>query len=246
MRHLRACWRLLRMLGHIAKGLWIVALRFPALPADQQHAHVQAWATQMLACAGVSLRIVGEPPVSGPVMLVANHISWLDIPVMHAARHCRFVSKSDVQGWPIIGALATAAGTLYIERSSRRDALRMVRSMQESLERGEVLAVFPEGTTGDGRAMLPFHANLIQAAVIARAPVQPVGLRFVDSATGATSFAPSYIGDETLVGSIWRTLSAAPIEAVVHFGEAEVAQGRDRRTWTQHLQDTVDGLRRTG
>lgn len=175
---------------------------------------------------------------------MANHISWLDIPVMHAARHCRFVSKSDVQGWPLIGTLATAAGTLYIERSSRRDALRMVRSMQEALERGEVLAVFPEGTTGDGRSMLPFHANLLQAAVTAQAPVQPVGLRFADRASGATSFAPSYIGDETLVGSIWRTLCAPPIEAVVHYGEPETAQGRDRRAWAQHLQATVDELRR--
>ena len=232
------------MLAHIAKGLWIVALRFPALLPDQQHAHVQVWSMQLLAHAGISLRIVGRPPVTGPVMLVANHISWLDIPVMHAARHCRFVSKSDVQGWPLIGTLATAAGTLYIERSSRRDALRMVRTMQEALERGEVLAVFPEGTTGDGRAMLPFHANLLQAAVAAQAPVQPVGLRFADKATGATSFAPSYIGDETLLGSIWRTLSAPPIEAVVHYGVPEQAGERDRRVWTQQLHDTVDRLRR--
>ena len=123
-------------------------------------------------------------------------------------------------------------------------ALRMVRSMQEALERGEVLAVFPEGTTGDGRAMLPFHANLLQAAVAAQAPVQPVGLRFADKATGATSFAPSYIGDETLVGSIWRTLSAPPIEAVVHYGPPELSGERDRRTWTQHLHDTVDQLRK--
>lgn len=244
MRHLRACWRLLRMLGHIAKGLWIVALRFPTLSPDQQHAHVQVWAVQFLAHAGIHLRIRGTPPVAGPVMLVANHISWLDIPVMHAARHCRFVSKSDVQGWPLIGALATAAGTLYIERSSRRDALRMVRTMQEALQRGEVLAVFPEGTTGDGRETLPFHANLLQAAVAAHAPVQPVGLRFADQATGATSFAPSYIGDETLVGSIWRTLCAPPIEALVHYGEPEQADGRDRRAWTQHLHETVDRLRK--
>jgi 1-acyl-sn-glycerol-3-phosphate acyltransferase len=244
MRSLRACWRLLRMLAHIAKGLGIVALRFPALSPDRQHAHVQAWSLQLLAHAGIRLRILGTPPVTGPVMLVANHLSWLDIPVMHAARHCRFVSKSDVQGWPIIGALATAAGTLYIERSSRRDALRMVRTMQEALERGEVLAVFPEGTTGDGRAMLPFHANLLQAAVLAQAPVQPVGLRFADQATGATSFAPSYIGDETLVGSIWRTLCAPTIEAVVHYGTPERADGRDRRAWTQHLHDTVDQLRK--
>lgn len=245
MKWLRASGRLLRMLAHIAKGVWIVSLRFPALSPDQQHAHVQAWSLQLLAHAGIQLRIQGRPPVTGPVMLVANHLSWLDIPVMHAARHCRFVSKSDVQGWPIIGALATAAGTLYIERSSRRDALRMVKSMQEALQRGEVLAVFPEGTTGDGREMLPFHANLLQAAVAADAPVQPVGLRFVDRATGATSFAPSYIGDETLLGSIWRTLSAPAIEAVVHYGEPELPAGRDRRAFTQHLHGVVDQLRRT-
>ena len=244
MRNLLACWRLLRVLGHILKGLAIVAVRFPALPPDQQYARVQAWSMELLARAGVSLRIIGTPPVTGPVMLVANHLSWLDIPVMHAARHCRFISKSDVQAWPLIGTLATAAGTLYIERSSRRDALRMVRSMQEALERGEVLAVFPEGTTGDGRAMLPFHANLIQAAVAAQSPVQPVGLRFADRATGATSFAPSYIGDETLVGSIWRTLCAPPIEAVVQYGPAELPAGRDRRAWAEHLHTTVDQLRR--
>lgn len=243
MKQLRAVWRLLRLVGHIAQGLWVVALRFPTLSPDQQHARVQVWSQQLLALAGVHLRVVGQPPLTGPVMLVANHISWLDIPVMHAARHCRFVSKSDVKGWPLIGTLATAAGTLYIERSSRRDALRMVQTMQEALERGEVLAVFPEGTTGDGREMLPFHANLIQAAVAAQAPVQPVALRFVDKASGSTSFAPSYIGDETLVGSIWRTLCADSIEAVVHFGPVEQPEGRDRRAWAQDLHATIDQLR---
>ncbi|EER57825.1 phospholipid/glycerol acyltransferase [Acidovorax delafieldii 2AN] len=243
MRNLLACWRLLRLLGHILKGLAIVALRFPALAPDQQHARVQAWAMELLAHTGISLRIKGTPPVGGPVMLVANHLSWLDIPVMHAARHCRFVSKSDVQAWPLIGTLATAAGTLYIERSSRRDALRMVRSMHDALERGEVLAVFPEGTTGDGRTLLPFHANLLQAAVSAEAFVQPVGLQFIDKASGRPSYAPSYIGDETLVGSIWRTLSAPAIEAVVHYGVPEKADGRDRRAWTQHLHASVDRLR---
>lgn len=243
MKALRACGRLLRVLGHVLRGLWIVAFRFPAMPPDQQQVHVQAWALALLGHLGIHLRVEGEPPLNGPAMLVANHLSWLDIPVMHAARYCRFISKSDVQSWPLIGTLATAAGTLYIERSSRRDALRMVHTLRDALERGEVLAVFPEGTTGDGRTMLPFHPNLLQAAVAAHAPVQPVGLRFTDRATGATSFAPSYIGDETLLGSIWRTLSAPPIEAVVRFGTPESSEGRDRRAWTQHLHATVDQLR---
>ena len=245
MSQMTGCWRMLRILGHILAGLWIAAVRLPRQQPSQQSAQVQAWALALLGHAGITLEIRGRPPITGPVLLVSNHISWLDIPVMHAARHCRFVSKSDVQDWPLIGTLATAAGTLYIERSSRRDALRMVHLMRDALNANEVLAVFPEGTTGDGRTLLAFHANLLQAAVSADAPVQPVGLRFVDKASGQTSYAPSYIGDETLIGSIWRTLCAPPIAAVVHYGEPEWAEGRDRRAWSHQLRNTVDALRQS-
>jgi len=243
MRALLACWRLLRILGHILYGLWIAAVQLPRLQPPAQSARVQRWSLGFLARAGIALQVRGTPPVNGPVLLVANHLSWLDIPVMHAARHCRFVSKSDVKDWPLVGTLATAAGTLYLERSSRRDALRVVHLMRDALQAGEVLAVFPEGTTGDGRAMLPFHANLLQAAIAAGAPVQPVGLRFVDRASGQTSHAPSYIGDESLLGSIWRTLCAPPIVAVVHYGQPEQAEGRERRAWSEQLHSAVDGLR---
>lgn len=243
MRRIRGCWRLLRVLGHILAGLWIVAVRLPRLPQAQQNSRVQVWAVELLGHLGITLDVRGQPPVTGPVLLLANHISWLDIPVMHAARHCRFVSKSDVQDWPLVGTLATAGGTLYIERSSRRDASRMVGLMAAALRDNEVLAVFPEGTTGDGRALLAFHANLLQAAVVADALAQPVGLRFVDQASGQVSHAPSYTGDETLLGSIWRTVCAPPLVAVVHYGQPERAQGRERRAWIAQLRETVDRLR---
>lgn len=204
---------------------------------------MQAWSLGLLTCAGITLQLRGRPQRAGPVLLVANHHSWLDIPVLHAARYCRFISKSDLQDWPIVGTLATAAGTLYIRRESRRDALRMVTSMRDALLAGEVLAVFPEGQTGDGRALLPFHANLLQAALDAGAPVQPVGLRFLDGIGGATSDAPSFVGDESFLGSVWRTLKAPGITAVVHFGAPERALGRDRRAWSQALHAAVDALR---
>jgi len=115
--------------------------------------------------------------------------------------------------------------------------------MAESLREGEVLAVFPEGTTSDGRALLPFHGNLIQAAISADAPVQPVALTFLDISSSQPSYAPCYIDDDTLVGSVWRTLSGSPIAAVVTFGECQRSAGRTRRAWAADLREAVERLR---
>jgi 1-acyl-sn-glycerol-3-phosphate acyltransferase len=239
-------WRALvrggRALGHVLRGLWIIRTRFGRLGPAQTRAEVRTWSRQMLRIMGVELVVQGEPPVAGPLLLVANHISWLDILVMNAAQPARFVSKADVKRWPVLGALITGAGTLYIERESRRDAMRVVHHMAERLLAGDLLAVFPEGTTGDGRALLPFHANLLQAAIAADAPVLPVALRFRDPATGERSDAPLFIGDTTLLASVWRTLSADGVQAVVRYGSAQTAQGRDRRGWAADLQESVDAL----
>ena len=246
MKSLAAGWTLLRALRHALAGWLTIVFVFPRLSQAQRDMRVQVWARQMLAVLGIDLQLHGTPPVAGPVLLVANHISWLDILVMHAARHCRFVSKSELKAWPLIGTLATGAGTLYIERESRRDAMRVVHRMADSLKAGEILAVFPEGTTSDGVSLLPFHANLIQAAISADAPVQPVALSFIDTRTGQTSLAPCYIGDDTLIGSVWRTLTTPGISAVVRYGAAQRAQGRDRRAWAADLRSAVSALRGSG
>lgn len=126
MSTLRAFWKILRGLAHVLRGLWIITRHFPRLGREAREQRVQVWSLQFLALWGIHLQVLGQPVRGGPALIVANHISWLDILVIHAARYCRFVSKSDVRDWPLIGGLATAAGTLYIERTSRRDALRMV------------------------------------------------------------------------------------------------------------------------
>lgn len=243
MTRWRALWRLLRGLWHLLVGLWTLQLHFPRLSREQREMRVQAWALALLALWGIHLRVLGQPVRTGPALLVCNHISWLDILVIHAARYCRFVSKSDIRSWPLVGTLATGAGTLYIERSRRKDALRMVGDMAEALRDGDVLAVFPEGTTSDGRDLLPFHANLIESAIQASAPVQPMSIRFVDARTGEPTLAPCYIGDDTLVASVWRTLTAPPITAVVCFGEPQSADGRERRQWANALRQAVMALR---
>jgi 1-acyl-sn-glycerol-3-phosphate acyltransferase len=243
VRSLQASWRLLRVIAHILVGAWRIRVVFPGLTQPQRDAEVQAWARTMLARLAIELIVEGEPPAHGPVLLVPNHISWLDIVVLHAARHCRFVSKAAVQHWPVVGTLANGAGTLYIERESRRDAMRVMHHMAERLAAGDILAVFPEGTTGDGVTVQAFHANMLQSAISAHAQVQPVGLQFRDAATGAVSFAPCYIGDDTLLQSLWRTLKSQGVQAVVRYGTPQDAAGRDRRAWAADLHEAVVALR---
>jgi 1-acyl-sn-glycerol-3-phosphate acyltransferase len=243
VNRLRGCWRLLRVVLHILGGIWTIRTVFSGLDPAQKHMRVQLWALEMLDCIAIELVVKGTPPVAGPMLLAANHISWVDIVVLHATRHCRFVSKDEIGRWPLVSTLANAADTLYITRESRRDAMRVVHQMAQCLRDGDLLAIFPEGTTGDGSRLLPFHANLLQAAISADAPVLPVALQFADGLTGAISFAPCYVGDDTLWQSLWRTLCAGNVQAVVQFGTPELAQGRDRRAWAADLRETITSLR---
>ena len=224
------------------RAIWIIRTEYARLTPAQTQLLLREWTRQMLRILHVELVVQGSPPDRGPVLQLANHMSWLDILVMNAARPTRFVSKADARHWPLLGTLVTAAGTLYIERENRRDAMRVVHRMTDRLREGDILSVFPEGTTGDGRSLLPFHANLLQAAISANAPVVPVALRFVDSRTGAPHDAPVYVGDTTLIGSIWTTLCASHLRAVVHYGEPQTFQGRDRRTWANDVRDEVQRL----
>ncbi|NQW94896.1 MAG: 1-acyl-sn-glycerol-3-phosphate acyltransferase [Polaromonas sp.] len=244
MNSFRAVLKLARALLHILVGFFTILLVFPRIGPEQRQMRTQVWSIGMLRLIGIELVVKGNPALNGPLLLVANHMSWLDITALHAARFCRFVSKADIKKWPFIGLLASGIGTLFIERESRRDAMRVVHHMTASLQAGDVLGVFPEGTTTDGTGLLPFHANLFQAAITANAPIQPVALQFIDTTTGQRSTAPCYVGDDTLAESVWRTLTAVNIAVVINFGEPQFPAGRDRRTLALALQQAVADLQR--
>lgn len=242
MKQLRALWRLLWVTVGILGGIWTVRTRFERCTEAQRQRAVQDWSRRMLQRMGVELVLHGQPPVTGPVLVVSNHISWLDILAINAARPCRFVSKSDVKDWPLVGRLVAGSGTLFIERERRRDVMRVVHHLAERLQAGDVLAVFPEGTTGDGCGVLPFHANLLQAAVVTDRPVQAVALAYRDRRTRQPHAGPTYVGDTTLVASLWRTLCADDLQVVLRFAEPETAQGRDRRQWAEDLRQHIGAL----
>ena len=177
MRTLRAVWRLLACVACTFQGALLCGLVFPFLKPAQRMQTVGRWSSRMLNALGVSLRVSGTPR-PGATLFVSNHISWLDILAVNAVQPVRFVSKADVRHWPLLGWLVACGGTLFIERERKRDALRVVHLVADALKHGEMVAVFPEGTTGDGHALLPFHANLLQAAIATETPVQAIALRF--------------------------------------------------------------------
>ena len=234
---LLAGWRLARLSLHLLHGMAVMALRFPSLNEAGRQARIGWWSAGVLRAMGVALHVTGTAR-PGATLLLANHVSWLDIAALHAAvPHARFVSKADVLRWPLLGWLIRGAGTLFIERERKRDALRVVHAMAEALQAGQTVAVFPEGTTGEGPELLPFHANLLQAAIATATPIQPAVLRFSDP---AHRFSPSvaYVGDTTLLQSLWRVATARGLKAHVTLLLPAGSAHADRRA----LAETLRGM----
>lgn len=226
------------MLVHVLHGMAVVALRFSSLDAPGRQARIQWWSAKLLRRLGITLTVQGAPR-AGATLLVANHVSWLDVAAIHAAApQARFVSKADVGRWPLVGGLVAGAGTLFIERESKRDALRVVHQVADALRAGDTVAVFPEGTTGAGRELLPFHANLLQAAIATETPIQPVALRFHQP---GLPFSPSveFVGATTLAQTVWRTACASGLQVEVEWLDAQRSVHADRRALAAYLRERI-------
>jgi 1-acyl-sn-glycerol-3-phosphate acyltransferase len=238
MRALRAARRALRVLLHVMHGMAVVALRFASLNEAGRQERIAWWSAGLLDALGVGLRVQGtfRP---GATLLVINHVSWLDIAAVHAAcPRARFVSKADVRHWPLLGWLVGAVGTLFIERERKRDALRVVHQMAGALAAGDTVAVFPEGTTGDGTALLPFHANLLQAAIATATPVQPVVLRYMQPGH-AVSPAVAWVGATSLLHSVWMIAGACGLAVTVQALDARGSAHADRRALARTLREDI-------
>jgi 1-acyl-sn-glycerol-3-phosphate acyltransferase len=142
-----------------------------------------------------------------------------------------------VRRWPLLGWLVACGGTLFIERERKRDALRVVHQVAAALRAGEIVALFPEGTTSEGHGVLPFHANLLQAAISAHAPMQPIALRYAD-ARSPVSAAPAYVGDTSLLESLRRVLLADRLQVTLTLLAAQPA-ALDRRGAAERLHAQI-------
>ena len=217
---LRRLARLPLLVALLLGGLFTVIALFPFGGEAFRRAAIRRWSRMLIAACGV--RAV-ELPADGarPLaelrpgrLVIANHVSWIDIFVIHSQSPCGFVAKAEIRGWPLIGTLVARTGTLFIERGKRHAVHRMIEHIGRRLEAGGRVAVFPEGTTSDGSRLLPFHANLIEGAVRAAAPIVPVGLRYREAGDAAAS-SIEYVGETTFVESLWRIIGARSLSCEV-------------------------------
>jgi 1-acyl-sn-glycerol-3-phosphate acyltransferase len=230
-------WRLSRVLMHILSGLAMVYGAWGRMSADQRRDANQRWASQLLRVMGINLVVEGQPHAGGK-LIVGNHVSWLDIMAINATHPSRFVSKAEVGQWPLIGRLVTAADTLYLVREKRRDAKRVLGLMSEALRQGDTVAVFPEGTTGSGHNVMHFHGNLLQSAIDAEVPVQPLAIRYRDR-QHEISVAAAYIGDATLIQSLWWVATARELTVHVRILPAQGCRHADRRALAELLRAQI-------
>lgn len=223
-------YRAVRILLHLFAGAAEVALLFPLRTKMRRDRAIARWSARLLALLNVRPSVRGAPPagVRRPLVLVANHVSWLDIALVHSVWQARFVAKSEVRRWPLVGWLSARTGTLFIERGRHRHAARINQAIHAAFERGDAIAIFPEGATTHGRELTRFHASLLQPAVDEAAVVCPVALRYLDTA-GNINVAASYVGETTLAQSLGMILRQRTIRAELLFLPPIDAIGKSRR-----------------
>lgn len=225
---------------HVAWGVVLVALVFPFSKPAQGDRLIMAWSRRLLKVLGVQAKIDAVPSLPDGALLVCNHVSWVDVYLIHAARRVHFVSKSEVRAWPVAGWLAHKTGTLFLERGRRADTARVNAEMRALMQAGAWVAVFPEGTTSDGRALRRFLPSLLQPAVELDCAIVPAALRYRTLA-GEYSAAPAYIDAMSLWQSFRQIVSEPGLVAELHFGEP-ILPDRHRRELAAQAEQSVASL----
>jgi 1-acyl-sn-glycerol-3-phosphate acyltransferase len=228
-----------RLALHLFYGM-LLAVIYPHFNQAAQRRAMKAWSRQLLSILNIGIQIEGQQPARGEggCLIVANHVSWLDIIVLNTIHPARFIAKSEVRGWPIVGWLSRRCGTIFIERALRQNASLINQRVSLLLKQGACIGLFPEGTTTDGTQAGHFHSALIQPAIDAGVRLCPIALRYQNRdrklETGA-----AFIGDMTLAQSIWQILRSPQLNALVVFTPALLAANANRRVLARTAQAAI-------
>jgi 1-acyl-sn-glycerol-3-phosphate acyltransferase len=233
-------FRVLGIAAHLARGFATAALVFPFASPATRLAFARRWARQMIRTLGAQLCVEGAAPAPG-ALLVANHVSWLDILAIASHMPAVFVAKSEVRNWPAIGWLAARAGTLFLKRSSGRSLLRIKNRVGALLLAGRNVALFPEGTTTNGSGVLPFRSGLLQAAIDGARPVQPVAIAYYGDDGNPVSD-PAFIDGMTLWQSIDAICRSGRISVRLALAAPLAAAGRTRKELAREAHDMIAAI----
>ena len=213
-------WRLSLFLLHIISGL-VQELVYYSLYGKNWHTHaagkraIQRWMRQLGFLLGLKITVSGIPSCFHKTMIVANHISWLDIIALLSIRDVVFMAKAEVRKWPVIGLLAAACGTLFIERGNKTALKQAIDSLVVPLRQGSTVAIFPEGTTTDGSTVLPFYSGLFSAAITTESYIQPVAISYIR--LGQPDTIAPYTEKDTFVSHILKIMSQGSTHIYLDF-----------------------------
>ncbi len=243
----RSPWRMLGIslrLGHLTLHIacaFVVAGVYPALRVPAQQRFMRWWSRSLLKLLKVQHHVSGQPEgARAPAcLLVANHVSWLDIFALNVVTPAHFVAKSEVSGWPVLGWLVQRAGTLFIRRAVRGDTVHVNARMAGLLQQGSRVGLFAQGTSSVPGQAVHFHAPLLQSAVAAGAQVQPIAIFYHDR-QGRWHEAAAFVDDISFVQSLWQIVSNPGIQVSVNYLPPIDARGQDRRALALLTQCAVN------
>jgi len=201
----------------------------------------QQWSKGLLWLCGVSVRVHGEPELKGPVLWAVNHVSWLDIFVLNVVRSTTFVAKQEIRRWPLLGWLAAGADTIFIERGFRHAVQRVGHAIQKRFARGQVVGLFPEGTTSEGFDVLSFYGNLFEPGRRIEVTIQPVALTYFY--LGQRSAMPAFVGEESLIRNLWRILGANGVSVGLTFLPPVAVAGQEKPLRAALAAQTREAIR---
>jgi 1-acyl-sn-glycerol-3-phosphate acyltransferase len=220
--------RLLWFIAHLMRGVAVAAVVYPFIGRAARRRRLKQWSKQLLRLFSIRMRVHGAPPAEGVVLIVSNHVSWLDIFAINAVRPTRFVANSDIRRWPLIGWLCAQGDTLFIDRTRRHHTRDINATMAAAMRDGDAFAVFPEGSTTHGDVLLPFHASLLQPALSCDAKIFPAAVRYSRD-DGSLCSEADYEGEKSLVQSLLQLVTQPRVHLDLHFLPPIDCAGRHRR-----------------
>lgn len=232
---IRAILRIFRIVLHLIWGMILILSIYPLVSRTTRLLMKKHWSKKALQMLGIQLNIQGQPMA---YMRVANHISWLDIVVINAVIPSAFIAKDDVRSWPLLGWLSTHTESYFIKRGSRQAAHKAAWHIANLLQANIDVMCFPEGTTSSKGHVLPFYSALLQGAIIAKVPIQPIAIRYHDH-KGQFSRIPEYCDDTSLGTSIWRVACANNLCVTLYLLPEVASTTYDRKALTAVLRERI-------